>query len=185
VKEIPALRALWGNALHEIVGTVNPFSKTAEYTQFECIILPLAIDAGILTSNPSSLIATSKIQIVAKSELKLRSEKIEVDIKTTPKRGISLSAGDIINPYIKVEGTLAKPRLAVDEKGVLLSGGAAFATGGLSVLAQAAWSRLARAKDPCSEASAAGREALGERFPDLPTPVPVPQTPSADSIPRQ
>ena len=185
VKEIPALRALWGNALHEIVGTINPFSKTEEYTQFDCIILPLEINAGILIGNPSSLIATSKIQIVTKSQVNLRSEKIEVNMKTTPKQGLSISAGDIVNPYIKVEGTLARPRLAVDEKGVLLSGGAAFATGGLSVLAQAAWSRLARAKDPCSQAAAEGKEMLGGRFPDLEVPVPLPKSPSAASTPGE
>ena len=92
---------------------------------------------------------------------------MDMNIRTTPKRGLSISAGEIINPYVKVVGTLAEPRLAVDETGVLLSGGAAVATGGLSVLARAAWSRLSRAQDPCRELAAEGREALGDRFPDL------------------
>ena len=182
---VPALRALWGNALQEVIGAINPFSKSEEYTEFECIILPLEIDAGILTSNPNSLVATSKMQIVTKSRVNLKSEKIELNIRTTPKQGISISAGDIVNPYIKVEGTLAKPRLAVDEKGVLLSGGAAFATGGLSILAQAAWSRLARAKDPCAAAAAEGKLALSDRFSDLAVPLPASQPPSADRIPRE
>lgn len=172
VKQIAALRALWGNALNEIIGTINPFSKTEEYAQFECIVLPLEINAGILTSNPSSLVATSKMQIVTKSQVNLASEKIEVNIQTTPKQGISFSAGDIVNPYIKVVGTLARPRLAVDEKGALLSGGAAFATGGLSILAKAAWDRLARSRDPCAAATEQGREALGSRFPELTVSIP-------------
>jgi hypothetical protein len=112
------------------------------------------------------------VQIVTKSQVNLVSEKIEVNIKTTPKQGISFSAGDIVNPYIKVVGTLARPRLAVDEKGVLLSGGAAFATGGLSILAKAAWDRLARSRDPCAAATEQGREALGSRFPELTVSIP-------------
>ena len=68
---------------------------------------------------------------------------------------------------------------------VLLSGGAAVATGGLSVLARAAWTRLSRAQDPCEELAKEGKEQLGDQFPDLvveiteppaaPQPVPAEQ----------
>ena len=56
---------------------------------------------------------------------------------------------------------------AVDEKGVLVTGGAAVATGGLSVLARAAWDRLSRAGDACKNASDQGRKALAQRYPGL------------------
>jgi hypothetical protein len=161
------MHALYGNMLDEIIGTINPFSETQEHTNFECVILPVVFDSGVVTSNPNSLIATDKIQIVTKSEIHLKTESLNMNIRTTPKKGISISAGEIINPYIKVVGTLAAPRLAVDEKGVLLSGGAAVATGGLSVLARAAWTRMSRAKDPCAETATEGMENLGERFSDL------------------
>jgi len=161
------LRALYGNMLDEIIGTINPFSKTETYTNFDCIIVPLEFSAGVVTSNPSSLIATDKMQVITNSEIDLNSESLETNIRTTPKKGISFSAGEIINPYIKVVGTLAAPRLAVDEAGVLLSGGAAVATGGLSILARAAWIRLSRAKDPCVETEQESIEALGDRFPEL------------------
>jgi hypothetical protein len=86
--------------------------------------------------------------MVVKSSINLQSEKLSLQFETTPRKGFTISAGEILNPYVKVVGTLAKPTLAVDEQGVLISGGAAVATGGLSILAKAAWQRLARDKKP-------------------------------------
>jgi hypothetical protein len=88
-------------------------------------------------------------------------------IRTTPQRGLSISGGELLNPYLNIVGTLAAPRLAVDEAGVLISGGAAVATGGLSVLAKATWDRLSRSRKPCIDTAAKGRQALGEKFPDI------------------
>lgn len=161
------LHALYGNMLDEILGTINPFRETEPYTDFDCIIVPVEVSAGVVTSDPNSLIATDKMQIMTNSEIDLKTESLDMNIRTTPKKGIIISAGEIINPYIKVVGTLAAPRLAVDETGVLISGGAAVATGGLSILARAAWTRVSRAKDPCAETASEGIENLGERFPDL------------------
>jgi hypothetical protein len=67
-----------------------------------------------------------------------------------------------------VVGTLAAPRLAVDAKGTLISGGAAVATGGLSILARATWERLARSKNPCETATKQGLKILQDRFADFP-----------------
>ena len=165
------LQTLYGNTLDEIVGTINPFSKSEKQTTIECVIMPLEISSGILTAAPASLIATDKMQIVMESRLNLASEALDINVRTTPKKGISISAGEIINPYIKVVGTLASPRLAVDETGVLLSGSAAVATGGLSILARAAWSRMSRAKDPCKDLTEKSLELLDGRFSDLDNPI--------------
>jgi uncharacterized protein involved in outer membrane biogenesis len=161
------LRALYGDMLDEIVGTINPFSKTETHTNFECIIVPLEFSSGVVTNSPRALVATDKMQMIIDPEIDLKSESLEINIRTLPKKGISFSAGEIINPYIKVVGTLAAPHLAVDETGVLISGGAAIATGGLSILARAAWNRMSRAKDPCAQTANEGIEELGDRFPDL------------------
>jgi hypothetical protein len=176
------MQALFGDIFGEIIGAINPFSESEEYTDFECVILPIEINAGMLGSTPHALVATSKLRIVAKSEIDLKDELLVANIRTTPKKGISFSAGEVFNPYVKVVGTLAKPRLAVDEQGVLIAGSAAVATGGLSDLARAAWTRLSRAKDPCGELVAESKEELGGRFPDLtveitqsPTVAPVEQ----------
>ena len=99
--------------------------------------------------------------------LDLKTEKLQITVRTTPERALSISAGELVNPYVQVGGTLARPRLAVDETGLLITGGAAVATGGLTILARGIWDRLARSRKPCVDTSARAREELADRFPDL------------------
>jgi hypothetical protein len=111
---------------------------------------------------------TKNVSILTTAEIDLETEKLDLTFRTTPRRGVVISAGEIFNPFVKVIGTLAAPRLAVDEQGVLLSGGAAVATGGLSILAKAAWDRLNRSRDPCGDMSKKSRDALADRFAEFP-----------------
>lgn len=47
---------------------------------------------------------------------------------------------------------IANSDWAAAERGTAITGGAAVITAGLSILAQAAWNRTARSKDPCGTA---------------------------------
>ncbi len=161
------LQAIYGDMLTEILNVINPFYKADPYTDITCVVLALNLDDGRVTSAPVSFVGTDKIRLSLKSAIDLKSEAIDMGIKMTPQQGLKISSGEILNPFVKVIGTLAAPGLAVDETGVLVSGGVAVATGGLSVLAGMAWDRLSRSKDPCRDAAIQGKEALADRFPDL------------------
>jgi uncharacterized protein involved in outer membrane biogenesis len=167
VEQNDFVKAMYGNLLEEILDTINPFRETDPYTEFECAIVAAQVDDGVLAGAPNSFVSTSKIRLVTKSTIDLKTEKIRIGIRTTPRRILSISAGELINPYVQVVGTLAKPQLAVDEAGVLISGGAAVATGGLSLLARGLWDRLSKAGDACNQVSDTALEQLGERLPDL------------------
>ena len=158
--------------LDEILTTINPFRTTDPYTTFSCIVLPLEVVNGVITGAPSTLVSTDKVNMALTSAVDLKTEELELNIRTSPRRGIGISAGELINPFIKVIGTLAAPRMAVDETGVLLTGGAAVATGGLTLLARAAWDRLRRSQDRCTMISEEAVEILSDRFPDLAPVVP-------------
>ena len=162
-----SIRRIYGDMLDEMLTTINPFRTTDPYTTFSCIVLPLEVVNGVVSGAPSTLISTDKVNMALTSVVDLKSEGIELNIRTSPRRGISISAGELLNPYIKVIGTLAAPRMAVDEKGVLLTGGAAVATGGLTLLASAVWDRLRRSQDRCTKISEQAVEILSDRFPDL------------------
>jgi hypothetical protein len=164
----PFLKRLYGDLLNEILDTINPFAKTDTETGIDCIVLPIAIDDGKLNVNPDALIQTDKLRIVSDASIDLKTEKMEMTFRTTPRKGLTISAGEILNPFVMVVGTLAEPRLAVDAAGTLLSGGAAVATGGLSILARATWNRLVRSKKPCETAAELGLEALQDRFAEFP-----------------
>ncbi len=160
------VNALFGDVVREIIDTINPFSKTDPYTEFECIIVPLSIADGRATANPSAFISTSKLRFVSAASINLKNERIEVQVRTTPRQRVStMSAAEFLNPFVQVVGTLGTPRLAVDETGVLISGGAAVATGGLSLLAKGFWDRISQSKDPCQRTSQKAIEELGPRFP--------------------
>jgi len=161
------LNRLYGDLVQEILGTINPFRKTDPYTDFECIVVPLQFDDGLLTGAPSSFASTSKIRIAASSSIDFKTEHLRMAVRATPRRALSISAGELVNPYVQVVGTLAAPRLAVDETGVLISGGAAIATGGLTVLARGLWDRMKGAGDPCKRSTEKAIEQLGDRFPEL------------------
>ena len=165
------LKRLYGDLLNEILETINPFAKTDPETAISCIILPIDITDGRLGVSPEALVRTDKLRIVSDASIDLKSEKIEMTFRTTPRKGLTISAGEIFNPFVMVVGTLAAPRLAVDATGTLITGGAAVATGGLSILARATWDRLVRSKDPCGTAAEQGLEALQERFAEFPAEV--------------
>jgi len=162
------LKRLYGDLLNEILETINPFSKTDPETRISCIVLPIEISDGQLGVNPEALVRTDKLRIVSDASVNLKSEKIEMTFRTTPRKGLTISAGEILNPFVMVVGTLAAPRLAVDAKGTLISGGAAVVTGGLSILARATWDRLVRSKDPCQTAAEQGLEVVRDRFAEFP-----------------
>jgi uncharacterized protein involved in outer membrane biogenesis len=161
------LTKLYGDMVTEIISTVNPFSKTDTVQRLDCAIISLEVSNGIMVTQPYVLFLATKARMVANASINLQSEKIDIRFQTTPRKGFTLSAGEILNPYVKIVGTLAQPSLAVDEQGVLISGGAAVATGGLSILAKAGWERLSRTKKPCQDAVEQGTKMLGDRFPSF------------------
>lgn len=161
------LHAMYGSLLDEILGTINPFKQSQKYTDYECIVLPMRFENGIATTLPSAFVSTDKIRLSLNPELNFTTEDILIDIRTIPRKTLGVSAGEFLNPYILVKGTMAAPRLAVDEQGVLISGGVAVATGGLSILARATWNRLSGGSDPCGKIAKKGQEELASWFPDI------------------
>jgi len=161
------IRALYGDLLQELITTINPFRTTDPYTELECIVVPLRFDGGQVTSVPNSFISTTKIRLVSTVSINLKTEDLGIAFRTTPRRALSVSAGELVNPFVQVIGTLGEPRLAVDERGVLLSGGAAVATGGLTLVARGLWGRLSQSGDPCKQVADGAIDKLGDRFPQL------------------
>jgi hypothetical protein len=95
------------------------------------------------------LVQTQKVTVAAKGRIDLHSEKLTFDFDTRPRKGIGVSPGMFTNPFIRLEGTLMNPRIAVGAKGVG-SGAVAAATGGLSVLAGGFIDRIKGEANMCS-----------------------------------
>lgn len=164
------ITAIYGNMLEEMLNTINPLRKADPYTDFECLIVPLTVEDGKVTGAPNIFASTAKIRAVTQGSVDLKTEEIRVGVRTTPRKVVSISAAELFNPYVQVVGTLAAPRLAVDEAGVLITGGAAVATGGLTLLARGLWDRLSKAGDACTQVSKQALKALEGRVPVMEIP---------------
>ncbi len=147
-------QALTSDFLGELARTLNPLSKRQEYTDVVCQAYLFEVERGALRTDPAIVIRTKELDIVSTGSVDLSNEKIDFNFKTAARGGLGFSAGELFNSYVKVSGTLSKPYLTVDPKGTLVNGGAAFATGGLSILATTLWDRVTRQKDPCVAAVA-------------------------------
>jgi hypothetical protein len=142
----------------ELVSAINPFTKSEPYTSVDCAVILLHFDEGVVKGQPAFVQQTDKLRISANTKIDLKTEKLNVDFKMTPRKGLGLSISNLVNPYIKLTGTLGSPSLVVDPESVLIEGGVAVATAGLSVLAKSFKDRFLSGKDPCGKAVAQADE---------------------------
>jgi hypothetical protein len=68
------------------------------------------------------------------------------------RKGIGLSAGMIVNPFIRLGGSLASPTIEIDPAAVAVKGTVAVATVGLSIVGRSLYDRFLTRKDPCGHA---------------------------------
>lgn len=141
--------ALFGDLLSNIVSSVNPFAKQEPYTEITCAVFPFVFDDGIMDTAPSIVVQTDKLNIISRGAINLKTERINLSFNSKPRRGLGLSAGSIVNPFVRIGGTMADPSVNLDRTGALVTGGAAFFTAGLSLIAKAAFDAAWRSPDPC------------------------------------
>jgi uncharacterized protein involved in outer membrane biogenesis len=134
----------------QLLVSLNPVTTRQATTDVACVAYLFRAKDGVLTTDPAMVMRTAEVDIVSNGTVDLRSEKIDFSFKTAARKGLGLSVAQLINPYIKVTGSLAKPGVALDPSGALVNGGAAFATAGLSIVATTVWDRMVHLKDPCA-----------------------------------
>jgi hypothetical protein len=144
-----------GDLLSELLTTLNPFAATDPYSNLECVALLVNINSGLVVGEPAIILQSDRLRIFANADINLNNERLNVDIRMVPRKGLGLSVTDLINPYTKVSGTLASPTLTLDPEGAVLEGGVAVATGGLSILAKRFKDRFLSSNEPCADAVAA------------------------------
>jgi hypothetical protein len=95
---------------------------------------------------------TEQLTIVSEGTIDLNTEKLDVSFNTKQRKGLGISATDLVNPFIKVGGTLVSPTIILDAKSTVVKGGIAVATMGISILANSLAERYLSSKDPCGDA---------------------------------
>ena len=116
-------------------------------TNVFCIVLSRVVLRLI-----SSVVQSDKVNIFVDATVDLKTERLNAEFNTVPQQGLGISLSNLINPYVKVSGTLASPALGLNPESALIEGGVAVATGGLSILALTFKDRFLSTRDPCGEA---------------------------------
>jgi len=141
-----------GDVFEEIFTRINPFAETDPYTQVVCGAAAASIKDGKVSAVPGLVIRTDKMDIASGGEVNLQNERLNLAFNTRSRKGLGISASKMVTPYFKIGGTMANPRLTLDARGAAISGSAAVATAGLSILAEGLWDRwVATASNPCEQ----------------------------------
>ncbi|MEE9611829.1 MAG: hypothetical protein V3W19_11290, partial [Desulfatiglandales bacterium] len=99
---------------------INPFSEKATYTEANCFVSRFDMKNGLADST-ALVLDTNRMSVIGDGEINLKTEKLNLSLKPSPKEGIgisgvgkiSLSLSELTNPF-KLGGTLANPSLAID-----------------------------------------------------------------------
>ena len=155
----------------QVFAAINPLATESEHTRLNCAFLELDVVDGVARSRVVGL-QTDTLAVASVGTLNLATEALDFSFRVQQREGIGISLASVINPYIKVGGTLASPALVVDKQGVdSISGTFAALTGGLSILAQGVWDRYLSRDDFCQaviDALEAGEIPVWEGEPESP-----------------
>lgn len=138
----------------QMVGVVVPTDEKAKVTAIECGVVRFAIDNGDAVADETLVMETNKVLLKGSGLIDLKTEELDLGANLAAREGIRIGAGTL-SSLVRVRGTLAAPRMGSDLAGVAKTGarvGIAFATGGLSLLAESAYGYVSEDEHPCQTA---------------------------------
>jgi hypothetical protein len=142
-----------GGLLFTLLDVLNPIAldldSRVHYNDLQCAVLQFDLAKGIATSTRGLAVQTKTLNAIGGGALNLRTEAIELRFKTAKRRGLGLSLLGIADRFVYVKGTLRNPRAGIDPTALLAHGGAAWATAGISLLADQLVRRLTSGTNPC------------------------------------
>ena len=167
------LEPLFGDFLTQLLSAINPFSTDETLSRTDCAGVYLEIVDGKLETSPAIVFQTDKVVAYAVGEIDLASERIDLTFQTASRQGVGLSISDAVNPFTKLTGTLRDPTIDIDPSGALVEGGAALASGGLTILFKSlrnSWFRSSRiCEKTATDAAEIRRNRDPGNVPDLDT----------------
>ena len=135
----------------EVLKLILPSEESGDALQLTCAAGILKITDGRVETSPAIALTTRRITMVSKGAINLKTEKINFDLNATPIRAFKINTGERFNSYIVVSGTLGNPKVGVDPTKVLLHGGAAIGTAGISILAKGLLDRAGGSEASCED----------------------------------
>jgi uncharacterized protein involved in outer membrane biogenesis len=148
-----ALNMIGADVIMQVLSALNPVGNKDPYTVARCGVVNLQIANGVANTNNGIALVTDKMQVTSSGRIDLANERVDLNVRPKATGGLGAGLGNLVSA-VKVQGPLASPGIGIDKAGAvkaLGTLGAAFATGGASLLAQGAMDRAdaATGGDPC------------------------------------
>lgn len=138
----------------QVVGVAVPSDEEDEATILNCGVMRFTIKDGDAIADKTIVMETDKVLLKGGGYIDLKTEKLDLGAKLAARQGIRIGAGTL-SSLMRVQGTLAEPRLGTDLEGLVETGarvGIAVATVGLSLLAESAYGYASEDQHPCQTA---------------------------------
>jgi hypothetical protein len=151
-----ALDRVGADLFTQLIGVAVPSDDKDGTTQFNCGVLRFAIREGDAIADQTLVMETEKVLLQGGGLVDLKTEELDLGAKLVARKGIRLGAGTL-SSLARVQGTLAKPELGTDLKGVVKAGakvGIAVVTVGLSLVAESVYGHISEDDHPCQTALA-------------------------------
>jgi len=153
-----------GNAESLLTDLFPLFSeRDAGQLQLQCFAARLPLRRG---QADTALVGarSDASQLLTRGSIDLRQQDVDLRGRVRARNGISLGVA-LVSGDVVIAGPLAKPKMALDPSspGALARLGAAVLTGGMSVVATAAWDAANPAANPCEAALEERRAAARAR----------------------
>lgn len=158
------------------IRAINPFAKEEAYTQITCGAARFVFAGGKAVADRGIALESEKMVVIGSGHVDLASEQIDFAIRPEAREGLGINLGGAAS-MVRLTGTLKQPSVGIDtveSAKKALSLGAAFATGGISLLAEGLLGRITQDDSPC-------KTALGGQSPPSQTSprASAPQAPAA------
>ncbi|MDJ0813713.1 MAG: AsmA-like C-terminal region-containing protein, partial [Woeseiaceae bacterium] len=140
---------LFRDLISQVIGALN-IRRERGFLNIECGFYDGTIEDGVLAVDRVA-VQTDRITLIASGKIRLRSERLDITFRIKPREGIGVSLGGLVTSFIGVGGTLADPSISLDPGRSAATTGAAFATGGLSLLARGLWDRVSAEASICKD----------------------------------
>ncbi len=140
--------------LTEAFTSLNPLAEKDDTTHLICAVVRMPISNGVATADKGIAVETTKMNVVGSGTVNLKTETLDLAVRPRAKEGLGIGVGGLAG-LVRIEGTLAEPRVGIDEMGVAKTGvsvGAALATGGLSLIAEGLFDKMTEGAPPCQVA---------------------------------
>jgi hypothetical protein len=134
-----------------VLTSINPLVKQSDLLDVDCGVLHFNVDDGKAAAAQGLALKTRDFTLLGGGHINFSDESIRFLISSKARKGFGINTNTFAK-MVHVEGTLSKPEIQAGKEGLLQTGaalGAAYFSGGLSILAQGLYDKRQANSDVC------------------------------------